>query len=290
MFNFRYSARICVDQLKGWPKNPRVYMGLVLGAALTVIPTYNYVLFAARLNEPVNILESFVIMGSLRQHMTFILLGLLLILSDAPFVSQRTTYTIVRTSRKSWLIGSLMYVFVASAIYYLFILFVSILVAGSSGFLANFWSDPMYTLSIQQPNSALTDYGVFFPYPDLVRNLSPIWAFIHTYILSVIYAAILSSIMFSINLYKGKILGNVAALGVHAAGYILISEALFVVPKFSLLANSLLGFHTFAGNNPSPFLLRSSYSLFGGIILGLFLFAIFAMKRFDYRISVGDKE
>ena len=148
----------------------------------------------------------------------------------------------------------------------------------------------MYTLSIQQPSSSITDYGVFFPYPDLVRNLSPIWAFIHTYILSVIYAAILSSIMFSINLYKGKILGNVAALGVHAAGYILISEALFVVPKFSLLANSLLGFHTFAGNNPSPFLLRSSYSLFGGIILGLFLFAIFAMKRFDYRISVGDKE
>src|SRR5450830_327632 len=265
MFNLSHSARICMNQLKGWPKNPRVYMGLLLGAALAVIPTHNYVLFAAHLNEPVNILESFVITGSLRQHMTFILLGLLLILSDAPFVNQRTTYTIVRMSRKSWLIGSLMYVFLASAIYYLFILFVSILVAGSSGFLTNFWSDPMYVLSIQQPNSSITDYGLYFPYADLVKSLSPLMAVLHTYLLSVAYGAILSSIMFSINLYKGKILGNVAALGVHAAGYILISEALFVVPKFSLLANSLLGFHTFAGNNPSPFLLRSSYSLFGGI-------------------------
>lgn len=290
MFNLSHSTRICIDQLKGWPKNPRIYMGLLLGAALVVIPTRNYVFFAVHLNEPMNILEPFVILGSLREHMTFILLGLLLILSDAPFVNQRTTYTIIRTSRKSWLIGSLMYIFISSAIYYLFILCISMLVASYNGFMANFWSDPMYTLSIQRPNSALTDYGVYFPYSDLIRNLSPLMAVLHTYLLSVAYGAILSAIMFSVNLYRGKILGNVAALGVHATGYILISEALFTVPKFSLLANSLLGSHSFSGNVTTPFLLRFSYSLFATIIWVICLFALFAMKRFDYRISVGDKE
>lgn len=290
MFDFRHSIYICMGQFKGWAKSPRVYMAFLLGAALTVAPIQNYMNYAASLLAPVNIFEPFIILGSLREHMALLLLGLLLLLSDAPFVNQRTIYSMVRVSRKSWAVGMLLYIIVSATLYYLFILFFSMCYAAPHAYMGNYWSDSLYTLSHLHATISHAEYGIYFPYPIVLQALNPVQSLMHTILLSVGYGTILAVIMFVLNLYKGRIVGTVAALGTHAIGYILISEALISIPKISLLANAILGYHAFFANGSSEMTLKYSYSIFIGVMLLLSLIALIAIKKADYRISVGDKE
>lgn len=290
MFSFREAVGICRCQFREWPGNVRVYMAFLFGMAVSSMPILNYLDFAKTLNEPMNAVEPFIILQSLREYMTLLLLGLLLLLSNAPFINQRSMYAIIRVSRKSWAVGMILYIFAAAFLYYLTMLTFSVVLVAAHAYCGYFWSDAIYTLANTKSVTASIEFGIYFPYIAVIKSFSPLHALFHTVCLASLYGAILALVMFAISMRNAKIYGLLAALIAHAGGFILISEALLNVPKASLLANALLGLHTFTSSTASGMSLKYSYLLFGFICVLLSAVAILLSRKLDCRVSLGEKQ
>lgn len=280
--------RICGYLFRDRLKNPRVYIGLLFAAAMILDPIQRYLTYSINLKEYVNLLEPFIIVTSLRDHMVFPVLGALIIFSDVPFITPGVTHVLLRVSRKQWLKGSFLYILVMSVLYVLFIGIVSALFVSRYAYFANFWSDPMHVLAVHFPEIA-QNARTYYPYPNVLRAMPPIRAALTSGALLTLYIAALSEILFIVNIIKGKIYGWLVTAAVHATGYIMISDAMNGPPIASLLAHSLLSQHNLASSWFQPGSLSFSALVF------LILFAVIHgigqifMKNFDYQISVGDK-
>ncbi|HML69425.1 MAG TPA: hypothetical protein PKA81_13650 [Clostridia bacterium] len=290
MFSVREAFGICNGQFREWPSNLRVYMAFLFGMAVSSVPVLNYLDFAKALQEPMNAVEPFIILQTLREQMTILLLGLLLLLSDAPFINQRSTYSIIRVSRKSWAVGMILYVVAAAFLYYLVMLVFSIGLVSARAYFGNFWSDAIYSLANMPSVNSSIEFGIYFPYIMIVKSLSPLQAVFHTVCLASIYGAILALVVFTVSMRNNRIYGLIAALVVHAAGYIMVSEAYINIPKASLLANTLLGFHTFSSGATSGITLTFSYILLGVVAILLAALAILLSRKLDCSVSLGEKK
>ena len=282
------TLHICTYLIKDRLKNPRIYIGFLFGAALIISPIQHFLSYAGSMKGYVNLLEPFIMVTSLREYVMLLVLGALVIFSDVPFITPGVTYLLLRVSRKQWIRGSFLYIGVISALYVLFIGLISMLLCCRYAFFANFWSDPMQVLAVYSPDIAKMN-NVYFPYPSILQAMLPIKAALTSFALLVMYIIILSEVLFTVNIIKGKIYGWLATAAVHASGYILISDAMNGFPIGSLLAHALLAQHYF----PSGFLQPGSLTLSVMIFLVLLALLYFVgqkyMRTFDYIISVGDK-
>jgi len=289
MANMMQPISIMAEHFRVRSRSPRIYMGFLLGMALTMIPTHRYLQYAEALHEPIQILEPFIISLSVRQNMAFLVLGLLLVLSDAPFMTRRTPYVLLRTSRRKYVTGSLLYVVTMSAAYFLSLLLFTACVVSKYAYFGSFWSYPMYQLTQKTTTASLMNqFCMFFSYPYITNTFSPFYAALHAFLLSLIYAVILGLIMFILNSIKGRVFGSVAALLVHAAGYVMMLEAAYGVPKYSLLGNALLASHENTVPDGSKLTLSFSYLYLTAILLTLTSFCYWFFKRTDFRISTGE--
>lgn len=75
-------------------------MGFVLGIALFGYWLNNFMQYVWDTGEPINILEAFIVVEHYYKNILFLVLGWLLIISDAPFIKGNTYLTLCRSSRK----------------------------------------------------------------------------------------------------------------------------------------------------------------------------------------------
>lgn len=80
--------------------NKRVIMGFLLGIALFGYWLNLFLQYAREIGEPVNILEAFIVVEHHHKSILFLILGWLLIVSDAPFIKRNTYLMLYRSSRK----------------------------------------------------------------------------------------------------------------------------------------------------------------------------------------------
>lgn len=138
---------IAVYSVKQWATNPRIIclfalMGIFVWndfqviddlAAKTGIRT-NPLIFPFFSNDPVKQL--------------ILLAGIVFLFSDAPFINKNQPYIIIRSKRIPWVMGQILYIVIASAVYFLFLMSVSILVLLPQGtFITNGWGKIINTLS-----------------------------------------------------------------------------------------------------------------------------------------------
>ncbi len=81
-----------------WDK--RVIMGFILGMALFGYWMHFFLQFVWESGEPVNILESFIVVEHHNKTMLFLSLGWLLVVADAPFLKGNTYLALYRGSRE----------------------------------------------------------------------------------------------------------------------------------------------------------------------------------------------
>lgn len=68
-------------------------------------------------------------------------LPVVLLFCSAPFLDGNQTFVFMRTARVKWLCGQILYIALASAVYYLFILSTSLLIAGINGGFSGFTNE-----------------------------------------------------------------------------------------------------------------------------------------------------
>lgn len=120
------SFRICIQNIRKWGSNARVKMCLVLAVMFVFSFTSGMGDVCHALGEKMNP-WIFPFLFTYRYMKIILMMPLLFIFCDAPFIDGNQVYVMLRTNRRSWCVGQILYVIVSSFLYTMLLLISSVL-------------------------------------------------------------------------------------------------------------------------------------------------------------------
>lgn len=121
----------------------------------------------------VNAYGSFACLTSYAFLLLWLVIGFLVIVSDAPFASPLTNFVHVRITPAQSLLGRMLYVFVLAFLYVICVFFLMVLVEGASLTALHSWDKALYTMAYGNAVG-----GVYLYTPNvIISSLTPIQAF-----------------------------------------------------------------------------------------------------------------
>ena len=283
----RYNFRL-------WRRNPRILITFALTFILCFLLSDKVVRFAQEHNSTMQIVEAFI--WSFGDSNSILLSSVLLVMlfADMPFLSSGTPFYLVRTSRRVWITGQVLYTIAATAVYLLFILASTMLLCMRQSFPANMWS----------PTAAILGYtnaGERLAIPTLVKTLEMSWpypAMLTIFTLMLGYTLVMVLLMLACNLRFGQAAGVISVLVYSLYGLLMKPDTIQTLLKLPdeayYIANVTIGWlsplnhatyhmHNF-GYDRLPRLWQS-YLIFA-ILIGLgFIASIRAAKRYNFTFT-----
>lgn len=283
----RYNFRL-------WHRNPRIIITFALTFILCFLLSDKVVRFAEDHNTTLQAVEAFI--WSFGDSNSILLSSVLLVMlfADMPFLSSGTPFYLVRTSRRVWITGQVLYTIAATAVYLLFILASTVLLCMEQAFPANMWS----------PTAAILGYtnaGERLAIPALVKTLEMSWpypAMLTIFTLMLGYTLVMVLLMLSCNLRFGQAAGVISVLVYSLYGLLMkpdTIQALLKLPDEAYyIANVTIGWlsplnhatyhmHNF-GYDRLPRLWQS-YLIFAILILVGYLASIRAAKKYNFSFT-----
>lgn len=270
------SCKMTVNLFREELRSKRVWMGYLLGIAILFWLMKDFLRYVSDSGKPVNVLEAFVVIEQHYRNMLFLILGWLLIISDAPFIRGNTYYLLYRSSRKRWNGGMLLYILSHGFLYVAVMAGITVIAGNFYGFVGNMWSSPVYLLSKDYALDLGVKYNVTFPYEEMMRRMTVPQAFGTVFLYMYLYLVLLGILLYVCNLILKGIYGVVIVMLVHSSGY-LIQESGVWTGK-SLLARAVPG--NFIQKSGCDW---SSVYLFLGLILALICLCVWLIGRVDFK-------
>lgn len=262
-------------------RNKRVIMGFILGLALFGYWLNNFVQYALDTGEPVNILEAFIVVEHHQKTLLFLVLGWLLIISDAPFIKRNTYLMLCRSSRKTWDIAMLQYIIIQAFLYVTGIAVVSVVVSTFLGYSGNMWSSPVYNLAMDTANHLGVKYNITFPWANIMEVMSVPQAFMITFVFLFIYLVLIGSLLYVCNLLLKEIYGILIVFGIQISGYLLQQEGF---TQLSIMAKAIPGYCVDGNGGQWKVIV-----MFGTIILILVLITLWLIGRVDFKDAMEEE-
>lgn len=274
-----------------WRGNPRILVTFLLAFILCFLLSDKAVQFAVDHNTTMQIVEVFI--WNFGDSNSILLSSVLLILlfADMPFLSSGTPLYLVRTSRRTWITGQVLYILSATLIYLVFVLLCTIFFSIQQSFLANMWS----------PTAAILGYtnaGERVAIPALVKTLEMSWPYqsmVSIFFLMLGYTSVMVIIMLVCNLWFGQVAGVVSVLVYSVYGILMNPDTIQLILKLPdeayYIANVIIGWlsplnqatyhmHNF-GYDKLPRLWQS-YLIFTVLVIAGFFAAVHAAKRYNF--------
>ena len=237
MMLVRELKSVCVINIKKWFTNPRIYiLGLIMGLVL-ICYSYDYYKVSSEIGYGVNILGLFVSVYGGAPGFTRImtLFGSVLLFCDAPFMDENQQFVYLRLGRKRWVAGTIIYVFVASFIYTLYlILALALGVLPNIGISAE-WGELFEVTSI---NSGIIKAGIT---QKVLMDYSVLTGFLYMFDAVFLSCVIIGLVMYIVALFAKKgecILVGCGIIIIEGVGLYFtenISNILFHVSPLSLM-------------------------------------------------------
>lgn len=192
---------ISAQNLRKWQTDYRVWcIGIMLFAVIAIyVDDIRLVINETGTEMPVWI---FPFMYSQFHTKLIFTLPVVLLFCSAPFIDRNQTFVFMRTGRVKWLCGQLLYIVIASAVYYLFILAVSLLLTVFSGGFTLEWGKTLSMISTSQNlgwEGALTVDVSYM----VIMFFTPLQAVWFTFLLSWLGAVFIGLTLFAFNLISG---------------------------------------------------------------------------------------
>lgn len=283
----RYNFRL-------WQRNPRILITFALTFILCFLLSDKVVRFAQEHNTTMQLVEAFI--WSFGDSNSILLSSVLLVMlfADMPFLSSGTPFYLVRTSRRIWITGQVLYTIGATAVYLLFILASTMLLCMRQSFPANMWS----------PTAAILGYtnaGERLAIPTLVKTLEMSWpypAMLTIFTLMLGYTLVMVLLMLTCNLRFGQAAGVISVLVYSLYGLLMKPDTIQTLLKLPdeayYIANVTIGWlsplnhatyhmHNF-GYDRLPRLWQS-YLIFGILIWVGYLASIRAAKKYNFSFT-----
>lgn len=196
----------------------RVAMGFLAGTVMPFWWLKGFLEYVISRGEPVNILEAFPVIGHSYNSILFLVLGWLLVVSDAPFINGSTYYSLCRTNKRSWNCAMVFYILVQAALYTAAVILPTVLFSLPYGYVGRMWSNPVYVLSQDFGMDISSAYHVAFLRQNMMRNIDVPCAFAVTALCFYLYLVAMGMILYTFNLLLGGIWGTVITFLVHIGG------------------------------------------------------------------------
>lgn len=294
MKSLKQSFSIAGYNFRLWRGNPRILVTFLLAFIMCFLLTDKAVRFAVDHNTTMQLVETFI--WSFGDSNSILLSSVLLVMlfADMPFLSSGTPLYLVRTSRRAWITGQVIYTIAATAIYLLFVLASTVLVSLGQSFTANMWS----------PTAAILGYtnaGQRVAIPALVKTLEMSWPYqsmASIFALMLGYTGVMVMIMLVCNLRFGQAAGVAGVLVYSIYGILMEPDTIQLLLKLPdeayYIANVTIGWlsplnqatyhmHNF-GYDKLPRLWQS-YLIFIILIIIGYIAAIHAAKRYNFNFT-----
>ena len=237
----RQALSVAGYNFRQWHRNPRILVTFALAFILCFLLSDKAVRFAVEHNTTMQAFEAFIWTFGDSDSILLSSLLLVLLFADMPFLSSGTPFFLVRTNRRTWITGQMLYTAAATTVYLLFILLSTALICERQSYLANMWS----------PTAAILGYsgaGQQVALPALVKTLEMSWPYPVTltiFFLMLGYALTLVFIMLFFNLRHGQTAGVLSVFLFSVYGFLLSPDTiqkLFKLPDQAYyLANVAIG-------------------------------------------------
>ena len=214
------SIRICVQNLRKWLGNSRIYIAFVIVFLFTLIYTKGLWLVADNVGEKLSI-YIFPFLTTYRYMKIIYLFPLLLLFCDAPFADANQQFVMIRSSRLSWGIGQMLYIISGSFFYALFMLLSSIVVNIGHIQMGTSWGKSLILAGTTNICSVLgIQYDTVQISSIIVKYYTPaqamLWSFLFLWMICIILGLII---------YDFNILFQSNIVGLFAAGFLILFTA-----------------------------------------------------------------
>ncbi len=256
----------------------RVLAGYLLGIVSTLMTGYNYNQFLGK--HTANLAEAFIQHYATFGHVTVMLLGFIIAVSDAPFVYTDSFMMIHRAGRKNWYCAMWGYIFAQGILYYGCSFLAGALCLFRKGYFDNIWSRALanYADSMSYRNNIVP------PSRIMIQDYTPYTAALHTFLLIFLYSVFLAGILFALNMFVHTAIGTITVAGVHFLGVLintLKDLAMRLIP-WSYIINATFDSHMYG----APSLLHS-YVYFALSIYIVYLIGRFGVSCADFHVLEG---
>ena len=274
-----------------WRKNPRIIVTFALAFVMCFLLSDKAVCFAIDHNTTMQIVEVFI--WNFGDSNSILLSSVLLVMlfADMPFLSSGTPRYLVRTSRRVWITGQVVYTLAATFVYLVFVLICTAFFSMQQSFVGNMWS----------PTAAILGYtnaGERVAIPALVKTLEMSWPYqsmVSIFFLMLGYTSVMVMIMLVCNLRFGQAAGVVSVLVFSVYGILLKPDTIQTILRLPdeayYIANVTIGWvsplnqatyhmHNF-GYDKLPRLWQS-YFIFGILVILGYIAALQAAKRYNF--------
>ncbi|MBS4201838.1 hypothetical protein KHA93_19725 [Bacillus sp. FJAT-49732] len=189
-----------------WLVNPRIYTLAVITIAFLSYHSLGLSKFAAE--KEIAITPWVFPFLSIPPTMQVFACFIVLLFCDAPFADRHMPFLTIRTSRRNWIIGQLIYIILASFIYTIFVCVMSAIVLIPNLQLSTGWGVLIKTLAVK-PDIA-PSVLVFFD-EEIIKMFSPIKAILISSGLFWLVAVFIGVLIFFFNVVIKKMSGLVAS-------------------------------------------------------------------------------
>ena len=276
-----------------WDRSPQVWMAFSLGFVACFLLSDKVTAFAQAHGTALQVLEPFIWTFGDANSVLLVSLCLLLLFADLPDLDNEVPLFLVRTSRRCWMAGQILYLVLATLLFVLFILVSTVALVGTQSYPGDLWSETAAILGY-------SNIGQEIAVPAFVKVLEltfPYRCTAHIFGLMLGYSLTLAALIFLFNLLRSR-LGMLAGAVFSGFGMLLTPQVLtdwFHLPEersswavllsgwLSPLNHATYSMHSF-GYDRLPRMWQS-YALFGGVSLALFLLAFWRVRRYAFHFS-----
>ncbi|MGE5494652.1 MAG: hypothetical protein ACM3S4_05065 [Burkholderiales bacterium] len=199
---------LCMNNIRRWAANPRFYVIAVLGAIWIQYLVGPILTFSQAVNVKVTPWAFPFTLVNWYPAMV-IMLGVVLLFCDAPFMNNSTPYECIRSGKKHWVVGQLLYVVAASIIFVLFLVLVSIICLVPNIDFSNEWGKVYNTLA--QTSAGIEYVQIPISY-SIILNYTPLNALLISSLILFLETLFVGLVMFTLNMITNRIGGVFAGL------------------------------------------------------------------------------
>ncbi|AJA48567.1 hypothetical protein CPAST_c24980 [Clostridium pasteurianum DSM 525 = ATCC 6013] len=276
MANLQKTFFISINNIRKWASNPRIY----ILAALLFLMLWNYVNPILSFSKIVNYRVApwlFPYISNWYFTQMLMMLGIVFLFCDAPFMDECQTYLMVRSGRIPWGAGQVLYIMLGTAIYFLFIVIISILILSPSLFLSNGWGKVLGTLA--QTNAG-QKYGILLPISyNIQLQYTPIEALLLSFLLQWCAGTMVGLVMFIINIYLKRSIGAIVGSSIVLFDFVVANSLPYYYYHFSPSSMARLTILDPTGMSPRPTNLYAYIFFIIGIIVLSVISVISVRKR-----------
>lgn len=279
---------------RGWHKNPRIFISFALSFILCFLLSNKIVVFTQEHDLTMQLLEPFIWTFADSDSILLSSLILVFLFADMPFISGATPFFLMRTDRKTWIFGQIVYIIAATFLYLVFVLVFTLILCSQRSFPGNMWSNTAVMLGYSQAGETIS-------IPVSVKTMETVTPFgcaAIIFLLMLCYTVLLILIMLVFNLAKGGIWSMAAVLGFSVYGFLLSPDVFKKVLRLSeaqeYKANVFVGWcsplnqatfsmHSF-GYDQLP-RLSQSFAMYLILILGCLLVSRYLIRKYNFSFA-----